>query len=77
MKMDLYSTGTGNFAGRIRDFGVGTKRYYLGHFVDYYYQNCYDLHFKKLENNDRKLRVYGCPLKPLAFVASLAAVLIT
>ena len=74
MKMDLYSTGTGNLSGRIRDFGVGTKRFYLGHFFDYYYQNCYDLHFKRLDSHDPQLPIYGSPLKPLALVVSLGAV---
>lgn len=76
MKMDLYEDGTAKITGRIKDFGVGTKRYYLGHFFDYYYQNCYDLHFKKLDSSDPKLPIYGSSLKPLAFVASLAAVTI-
>ncbi len=38
MKMDFYERGRRTFYGKIRDFGVGAKRYYIGLFADYYYQ---------------------------------------
>ena len=76
MKMDFYSDGKRKMFGRFVDFSVGARRYFLGHFIDFYYQNCLDVHFKKLDNEDPSLPVYGNWKKPLGFLLSIAAVLI-
>ena len=75
MKMDFYKTGQGSTWGRVRDLAVGSKRLFLGHFIDYYYQNCLDLHFKKLDNKNPNLPVYGYKSQPFGLVLSLVAVL--
>jgi hypothetical protein len=38
MKLDNYRQGTRTLGGLLRDFLVGSKRHFIGHFLDYYYQ---------------------------------------
>ena len=76
MKMDFYGDGRRKFGGRLVDFTVGARRYFLGHFLDYYYQNCLDVHFKKLNNEDSSLKVYGSWKKPVGLIASFSAVIV-
>ena len=42
MKEDFQDSGKRTFLGVIKDFCVGSKRFYLGHFKDYYYQVNYN-----------------------------------
>ena len=38
MKLDYYFEGSRTLSGILRDFFVGSKRHFIGHFLDYYYQ---------------------------------------
>lgn len=57
MKLDFYQEGKRSFAGQMQDLGVGIRRLYLGLFKDYHYQNCLDLHFKKLKQREENLEL--------------------
>lgn len=38
MKIDLLTTNKRQISGLLRDMNIGLQRFFLGNFIDYYYQ---------------------------------------
>lgn len=49
MKRGIFLSGKSSCYDLLRDFTIGLKRFYLGHYEDAYYQNCIDLHFGRIK----------------------------
>lgn len=49
MKRGIFLNGKSTYSDVLRDFTIGLRRFYFGHYEDAYYQNCIDLHFGRIK----------------------------